>query len=125
MRTKDFIALEKTYSLIRESRAAEIESQQAGESARALAVEKTLIRAITEDLNATASHLQAIQPLVGTFEEGEFGQDFQTLMKAVQDVAAAVQELQGRMQQSGEEMPPEGDMSLEEPTDEPVEEPMP
>lgn len=121
MRTKDFIALENVYSLISESRAAGIESHSAGESARALAVEKTLIRAITEDLNATAAHLQAIQPLVGTFEEGEFGQDFQSLMKAVQEVSAAAQGLQERMtaNSEGEEGSPADDMSFEEPLDGP------
>jgi len=103
MRTKDFLALEKAYALISESRAAGPESHAAGESARALAVEKTLIKALTEDLNATATHLQTIQPLIGTFEEGEFGQDFQSLMKAVQAVSAAAQELQGRLTLSEEE----------------------
>jgi hypothetical protein len=110
MRTKDFIALEQTYSLIRESRAAGIESQAAGESAKTLAVEKTLIKAITEDLNATAAHLQTIQPLIGTFEEGGMGQDFQSLMQAVEAVSAAAQELQSRIssqEQSEEEPMPE------------------
>lgn len=120
MRTKDFLALEKAYTLVRESRAAGPESQAAGESAKALAIEKTLIKAITEDLNATAAHLQSIQPLIGTFEQGHMGDDFQNLLNALQSVQTAVEELQGRMpgdengMGSGEEDFPE-----HEPMDEP------
>lgn len=120
MRDKDLIALERAYGLIRESRAAGTESQQAGESAKALAIEKTLIKALTEDLNATASHLTTIQPLLGTFEEGEFGQDFQSLMQAVEAVSSAAQELQSRMAP-----PTEGEDQLALPSDDSFEEPMP
>lgn len=109
MRTKDHIGLEKVYSLIMESRAAGAESQVAGESAKALAIEKTLIKSITEDLNTTAAHLQNIQPLIGTFEEGALGEDFQTLMTAIQSVQAAAESLQGRMPEEEESVEGEGE----------------
>jgi len=111
MRTLDTINLEKAYGLVFESRAAGTESQQAGENAKSLAIEKTLIKAITEDLNATAAHLETIQPLLGTFEQGHEGEDFQGLMNAMQAVQTAVGNLQSRMSSGSEEttedMPPE------------------
>jgi len=121
MRTKDTIALERAYSLVSESRAAGTEASAAGEKAKAVTVEKTLIKAITEDLNATATHLETIQPLMETFEEGEFGEEFQSLMKAVQAVQAAAESLQGRMTGPEEELPMDGgDMGEDMPPDEPM-----
>jgi len=111
MRTRDLIDLERAYSLVCESRAAGQESVQAGEEAKALAVEKTLIKAITEDLNATAQHLENIQPLFGTFEMGQEGEDFQSLVAAIESVQTAIQNLQSRMsgpsEQPSEEFPEE------------------
>jgi len=112
MRDKDSIQLEKSYRMVLESRAAGPESQVAGEDAKALAVEKTLIKAITEDLNATAAHLETIQPLIGTFEQGDMSEEFQGLIAAVSAVQAAVGSLQERLPQDqgegeagGEEFP--------------------
>ena len=111
MRTIDTINLEKAYGLVFESRAAGSESQQAGENAKSLAIEKTLIKAITEDLNATAAHLETIQPLLGTFEQGQEGEEFQGLLNAVQAVQAAVGNLQSRVSGGSEET---ADMPSEE-----------
>lgn len=110
MRTRDLIDLERAYSLVCESRAAGLESQQAGEEAKALTIEKTLIKAITEDLNATATHLETIQPLMGTFETGQEGEDFQALLNALQSVQTAVANLQSRVSNNSTEVPPEEDM---------------
>ena len=107
MRTRDLIDLERAYSLVYESRAAGAESQQAGEEAKALTIEKTLIKAITEDLNVTAAHLETIQPLMGTFEMGQEGEDFQSLLNALQAVQSAVANLQSRVSNNSEEEMPE------------------
>jgi hypothetical protein len=97
MRDKDLILLEKAYCTILESRAAGTEAQEAGESARVLAMEKALIKSITEDLLATAAHLNSMKPLLGVFDQGDQTPDFQALSTAFQEAQTALQGLAARM----------------------------
>ena len=113
MRDKDFIQLEKAYSLVLESRAAGTEAQEAGESARALAFEKALIKSITDDLKATVAHLTSMKPLLGVFDQGDQTPDFQSLSAAFQEAQSALQALAARMPALDLDQP-EGEPSMQE-----------
>lgn len=113
MRDRDFIQLEKAYSLVLESRAAGNEAQEAGESARALAFEKALVKSITDDLKATAAHLTSMKPLLGVFDQGDQTPDFQALSAAFQEAQGALQALAARMPALDLDQP-EGEPSMQE-----------
>jgi len=121
MRDKSQLLLEQAYSLVRESRAAAAESQAAGEDAKQLAIEKTLIKSITEDLVATAAHLNNIKPLLGVFEQGTDTPELQALTDAFESVSAALQGLQSRLGESSQNTAPTDEFPEEAPLEAPTE----
>jgi hypothetical protein len=117
MRDRDFIQLEKAYGLVLESRAAGTEAQEAGESARALAFEKALVKSITDDLKATAAHLTSMKPLLGVFDQGDQTPDFQALSAAFQEAQTALQSLAARMPALDLDMPQAEEPSMSQEMD--------